>query len=274
MLLTHARTLQGDDVLSAANTVVGLIYEKRSALIYYISLDKMNDSLLNENVRLHKALASLTAKDTVFDLHSKLPTILASDTGSTASKAANKDTTSKHTLEYAEYEYKTAMVINNSTNNVNNYITINRGSNSGIAKGMSVITGTGLVGWVEHVSAHYATVLSIMSKQQVVSARLKDGTYGFSYWDNENPTQFVMKDMPQQIKVKPGDSVFTTSYSRLFPPDILLGTVIKSVFNKHNGYYQLYLKPSVNFRNLQYVYVVQNKMIPERKQLEDSSAKK
>ena len=81
-----------------------------------------------------------------------------------------------------------------------------------------------------------------------------------------------MKDMPQEAKIKKGDSVFTTSYSRLFPPDVLIGTVVKIEINKKNGLQQLSLRPSTNFRNLEYVYVVSNVMDNERKQLEDSSA--
>jgi len=78
-----------------------------------------------------------------------------------------------------------------------------------------------------------------------------------------------MRDVPQQIKVKAGDSVFTTSYS-FFPPDIMIGTVFKTETVKKNNLQLLYLKPSTDFRDLQYVYVVENKSDPERKQLEDS----
>ena len=73
-----------------------------------------------------------------------------------------------------------------------------------------------------------------------------------------------------QIKVKPGDSVFTTGYSLHIPGDIMIGTVFKLEYVKKNNMQILYLHPSTNFRNLQYVYVAGNKMAGERKQLEDS----
>jgi rod shape-determining protein MreC len=78
-----------------------------------------------------------------------------------------------------------------------------------------------------------------------------------------------MRDVPQQIKVKTGDSVFTTSYS-FFPPDIMIGIVFKTETVKKNNLQLLYLKPSTNFRDLQYVYVVENRLDRERTQLEDS----
>jgi len=43
--------------------------------------------------------------------------------------------------------------------------------------------------------------------------------------------------------------------------------------NKKEQMQLLYLQSSTNFRNLQYVYVVENKMSPEKKVLEDSSLK-
>ena len=181
--------------------------------------------------------------------------------------------TSVHIVKYADYTYRTARVINNSVEGINNYITINRGTNDGIARGMSVISGTGLVGRVEFVSAHFACILSILSNKQQVSAKLKDGTFKSTVWDNERPDIFLMKDMPPEIKVKIGDSVVTTSYGNTFPPDMLIGTVIKVEINKKNGKQQLSLRPATNFRSLQYVYVLDNQMDAERKQLEEAPVK-
>lgn len=259
VLISRSRSLQGDEIVSSANTAVGIIYKKKSDLTYYISLGKMNDSLLNENMRLRKALDQYKTVDTLKDIpvHQVL---------------SNTDT-AVHIVKYADYIYRTARVINNSVDGVNNYITINRGSKDGITKGMSVISGTGLVGRVEVVSAHFASILSILSTKQQVSARLKDGTFKSTVWDNEHPDVFMMKDMPQEIKIKRGDSVFTTSFGNTFPPDVLIGTVTKIEINKKNGKQQLYLQPATNFRRLQYVYVLENVMNVEKKQLEDSSSK-
>jgi rod shape-determining protein MreC len=83
-----------------------------------------------------------------------------------------------------------------------------------------------------------------------------------------------MTDVPQQVKVKKGDSVYTNNYSLYFPPDALIGTVIKVESVKKNALQLIYLQSSTNFKNLQYVYVIENKMSMEKKVLEDSSAKK
>lgn len=131
-----------------------------------------------------------------------------------------------------------------------------------------------MVGRVEHVSAHFASLLSVLSAKLKVSAKLKGGTNGFVIWDEKSPDILTMVDVPQQITVKKGDSVYTNNYSLYFPPDVLIGTVVKSEILKKNAMQIIYLQSSTNFHSLQYVYVIENKMAPERKQLEDSSAKK
>ncbi len=260
ILIAQSHTLQGDDIVSSANTVTGIIYKKQSDLFYYISLGQMNDSLISENVRLRKLVDRYKTVDTLRD--------------STVRRQITNTDTAVHIVKYAEYVYRTARVINNSVEGVNNYITINRGSADGIAKGMSVVSGTGLVGRVEFVTKHFASILSILSNKQQVSAKLKDGTFKATVWDNERPDQFMMKDMPPEAKIKKGDSVVTTSFGNTFPPDVLIGTVTQVEINKKNGKQQLYLKPATNFRSLQYVYVIENIMDPEKKQLEEPPVKK
>lgn len=252
--------MQGNDIVSSANTVSGIVYKKQSDVVYYFGLRKMNDSLLNENSLLRQKIDRLQSIDVLKDslVHTK---------------TASADTTT-HIVKYADYLYRTARVVNNSTNASDNYITINRGSKDGIGKNMAVISGTGVVGRVEHVSAHFASILSVLSTKQRISAKLKNGTNGFVIWDEKSPDILTMIDVPQEVTLKRGDSVFTNNFSLYFPPDILIGTVVKTQAVKKNGLLLIYLQSSTNFHNLQYVYVIENKMAGEKKQLEDSSAKK
>lgn len=255
VLISRTNTLQGDDVLSSANTVVGIIYQKREDVVYYFGLKRMNDSLINENLRLRTLIAETKSVDTLKDSTGRR-TFVTSDT--------------LHTIRYADYRYRTARVVNNNVTAENNYITINRGSKDGIGRNMAVLSSTGAVGKVVNVSGHFASILSILSVKQKVSARLKDGTMGTVTWEGNTPDVLILENIPQQIKVYKGDSVFTTSYS-FFPPDILIGTVFNRKLIKKNSLQLLYLKTATNFRNLQYVYVVENSMLKERTGLEDST---
>lgn len=178
---------------------------------------------------------------------------------------------SLHVVKYANYIYREARIINNSVARDNNYITLNRGSAEGVQPGMAVISGNGVVGKVVHTSAHFADVLSVLSEIQPVSSKLPDGTTGLSKWSYEkrhpSPDIFYMADVPREIKLRIGDSVTTTSFS-FFPPDVLVGTIVKSEIVRKTGKRLLSLKPATNFRNVQYVYVVENTMATERLELE------
>jgi len=259
VFIAHTKTLQGNDIVSSANAVSGIIYKKQSDVVYYFGLKRMNESLMDENARLRKELDQIRTMDTLKD--------------SMVHKPITTTDSTKRIIQYADYVYRTAHVINNSVNSANNYITIDRGSKDGISPKMAVITSSGVVGRVEHVSPHFASVLSVLSVQQSVSAKLKDGTFGYVKWDEKQPDELIMKEVPQQIKIKKGDSVSTTSYS-FFPADVLIGTVTRIDIVKKNNQQILHLQPSTNFRNIQYVYVIENKLAAEKKQLEDSTGKK
>lgn len=260
ILIERTNTLQGNDIVSSANAVSGLVYKKQNDVVYYFGLRKMNDSLQNENARLRQIIEQYRSLDTLSDTVVKTKTQVGDST--------------KHLIRYAEYVYRTARVINNSTNATDNYITINRGSKHGISKNMAVLSGNGVVGRVEHVSPNFSSILSVLSAKQKVSARLRNVTNGFVVWEGKNPRVLTMIDVPQQVTVKKGDSVFTNSYSLYFPPEVLIGTVIKTEPIKKNAMQHIYLRSSTDFINLQYVYVVENKMRQEKTQLEDSTAKK
>lgn len=257
VMIARTNMLQGNDLLSTANFVAGSISQKRENVAYYFSLRTMNDSLLKENARLQAALALTTQSyDTLKD--------------SMVQRAfLPKD--SSHIVQYADYIYRTARVIGNTVNATNNYITLNRGSDDGIGKNMAVISGTGAVGRVLYVSSHFSVALTMLNIKQKVSAQLKDGTIGSVMWQEGNPDMFILEDIPQQVHVNIGDSVFTTSYS-FFPQDILIGTIVKKQIVKKNNLQFLYVKPATNFRNIQYVYVVENTKMDERKKLEDSTS--
>ena len=257
VLIARTNTIQGNDLLSSSNAVSGFFYKRQSALVYYFGLGTMNDSLLHENTRLRERLAALQySTDTLRDSVAVRP-VASVDSG--------------RKLEYARYIYRAARVINNSVIQRNNYITINRGLADGVRKDMAVISGTGVVGKVVHTSKHFATVLSVLSSMQTVSAHLKDGTTGQVTWVYEGvtpmPDRLYLPDVPGEIPMHLGDSVWTTTYS-FFPPDVLIGTIEHVLIVKKTGKRVLHLKPATNFRNMMYVYVVENTFQNEQKLLE------
>lgn len=258
-MISKTNTLQGNEIMNSANLGVAFWYKKQSGVTNYFGLRQMNDSLLNENMRLRQQLARFSETDTLSD-SSVVRSVVLSD--------------SLHSIQYAHYTYNEARVVNNSVIAASNFITINRGSKDGIAPNMALISSTGVVGRVTNVSAHFATALSILNTKQRLSAKLKDGTTSFAYWEQSSgPDEMLMKVTQAEIKIKKGDSVLTTSYSTLFPADMLIGTVYQVYIIKKDNSRVLHIKPATNFRNLQFVYAIKNDFTEERKRLEDTTQK-
>lgn len=268
-LISKNRSIQGIDVLSSSNAVAGYLYKKQNDIIYYFQLKKMNDSLLNENTNLRNQLSSYSNIDIYKD---SLVKILDRDT-----VVGTKDTTNhigkSKKVKYASYHYIPARVINNSVSNDKiNYITINRGYVDGVRKDMAVVTPNGIVGRVANVSENYSSIVSVLSVMgdRRISSKLEDGTTGFTAWISGNPDFVSMDKIPLTVKVSKGDSVFTTGYS-YFPENVLIGIVNKVDTIKASNMKNLKVKLSTNFRKLQYVYVVKNKLGEEKKILESKN---
>lgn len=255
VLMARTNTIQGDSIMSSANVFLGTIYQKQNDVAYYFALRRMNDSLLQENARLQDQIMSYKSVDT---LHDWIQT-----------HEVKPEDTTVQVVRFARYEYKTARVINNSIGKADNYMTINRGKKDGIRRNMAVVSGSGVAGRVVHVSNNFASVRSVLSTNLQVSAKLKNNTFGVVTWGGKNPNELVMKDIPQQIQVNIGDSIYTTSYS-IFPPDVLIGTVARKEVIKKNSLQLLYIRPATNFSTIQYVYVVGNELMDEKQNLEDT----
>ena len=79
----------------------------------------------------------------------------------------------REALDFAEtvdHSLMVAEVIGRSPSNWLRSVTINKGSRHGVEPGMAVVTGTGVVGTIENVSAWTATVLLSTDPQSAVGA--------------------------------------------------------------------------------------------------------
>lgn len=272
-MISKSRNMQGNDIIASSNSVVGYAYKKQNDVVYYFQLKRLNDSLMNENARLRNVLASNDNIDSFKDAIASIP-VTVKDTITTSTKDSSgtiKITSTGVTkvVRYANYYYIPARVINNSVaSGKQNTITINRGSEDGVGVGMGVVTGNGIVGRVEHVSAHYASVVSVLSNRRV-SAKLSDGTSDlFVDWIHGSPDFVYSENVPSYSKVKRGDSIFSTGYNRVYPENILIGFVTKIDTIKATNTKTLKIRLSTNFRKLQYVYVVNNKLSEEWNKIE------
>ncbi|WP_235298584.1 rod shape-determining protein MreC [Portibacter marinus] len=181
----------------------------------------------------------------------------------------NIDLPPEKTDSIQKYKLISAAVINNSIRQKNNKLTLNQGRNQGLVKGQGVINDEGLVGIVNDVSANYATALSLLNLQTNISVRLKrTNEIGELQWDGKSIKRLTMNAVPPHVEVVVGDSVVTSGYSTIFPPDIYVGSVVEVKTDKRNGFLSLEVELNNDLSKLDYVYVIENLKAEEQLELE------
>ena len=162
------------------------------------------------------------------------------------------------------YDYIPAEVVRISRNKQHNYIILNRGFEDGVKEKSGVITTGGVVGIVDAVSAHHAFAFSFQNQDISISARLggDEGAVGPLVWDGRHSNKAILKEIPLQYKFSPGDTVYTSGHSLMFPSDIPLGTVGESrIINGATNQIQVTLLQ--DFKGIRYVSIVHNKSLEE-----------
>lgn len=162
------------------------------------------------------------------------------------------------------YNYLPAEAVHMSHNRQHNYIILNRGYEDGVKEKSGVITSSGVVGIIDAVSAHHSFAFSFMNPDISISARLggEEGAVGPLVWDGRHSNKAILKEIPLQYRFSPGDTVYTSGHSFMFPADIPLGTAGESrIVNGATNEIQVTLFQ--DFRCIRYVSIVHNKSLEE-----------
>ncbi len=164
-----------------------------------------------------------------------------------------------------------AKVIEQTTNQVHNYITLDKGTADGVKIGMGVISPTGLVGKVKKCSEHLSLVISILHIDNAVSSKIKKiNEIGYVKWEGKNPEKMTMMDVSRYKNVKKGDSIMTSDFNSVYPPNIMIGIIEKVGLQKDNTFLDISLKPTTHFNSLSYVYIIENKLASEIDKLKEN----
>ena len=137
------------------------------------------------------------------------------------------------------YTFLATEVVNRSPYGPNNTLVINRGRRLGVEAGQGVIADVGLVGIIDRVTENHARLISILHQSTRISAGLANNAYGTLRWDGLDPRYMTVVDLPDFITVSPGDTVFTTGFSNIFPTGQVIGTVAETAVQPGTGSQQL-----------------------------------
>lgn len=157
-----------------------------------------------------------------------------------------------------------ARIIGRSESNWWSTVKIDRGTLDGVGKDMSAITPDGLVGKIIAATDNAATVLLISDETCGVSATLStpDGqthpgivrvVRGDRFTNMQQP-RMAMSFLPKRLEVKPGWKVYTSGLGQVFPPNVIVGEVVKAVDRDLET--EVTIQPTVNIAALTDVFIV------------------
>lgn len=137
---------------------------------------------------------------------------------------------------------------------------INRGSNHGVAAGMAIVNGDGLIGRVYEVGLNYAKVISIVDSRSAVAClvqRTRDnGVMRGQISASDSYAECFVYYLPNINSITPGDTVVTSGTDSLYPKGLKIGTVTAlSLDAGSEGTYAI-VSPSVDFQRIEEVFVL------------------
>jgi rod shape-determining protein MreC len=248
-LISRSNTYWGATYFNTSNYYVAKVLSVSNSVRDYTNLQEENKHLAEENVKLNQLLTQLT----------QLNTTDAPSTYYTDSVYASR------------FNYKVAKVVKAELYHADNYITIDKGSKDGIKPGMGVLSPSGIVGRVRSCSENFSVITSILHSQFMVSTLLiRSQEIGTAKWPGINTEVIELSDISRYKPVEVGDTAVTSNYNSVFPPDIMVGIVKNVKTRPDQTFYDIELSLSTDFRNLSYVYIVENSMIKEEQELENS----
>lgn len=158
-----------------------------------------------------------------------------------------------------------AQVIGRSTSNWIHTITIDRGADDGIASGMAVVDGHGLVGQTTAVSSNSAQILIVTDSNSAVDTVIQR-TRATGIVEGQLGKRLRLRYALRQDDIQVGDRIVSSGLDGVFPKGLVLGTVI-SLQKEAQGLFQTAkVKPAVDFNRLETVMVLMKNQAPIEKE--------
>lgn len=237
-MMSRSSELQRSWLGSISQGIMSVFWGTGQRIGGYFSLEKQNRALAEENFLLRqKLLESEITEDA--------PTRLVKG-----------------------FEYTPAEIVKMSRNRQHNYIILSKGYDDGIKEKSAIITSDGAIGIIDAVSAHFSYAYSFQNSEISISARLgKEGAVGPMVWDGHSSDGAVLREIPLQYRYSPGDTVYTSGYSAIFPPDIPLG-VARDAKIINGSTNEIRIKLFRDFSALRYVMIAHNTSLDEMEEFE------
>ena len=230
IMLVNNLPYQKRKLTNVGNAISGRFFKSKTNFTNYFFLKEENQLMMEHNALLMSRLYKI-----------------------------NQDTSVLVDTSSFDFKFISANVINNSVDNVNNYLLIDKGRKDGIKKDMGVICEKGVVGKVVNVTENYASVISMLHPYTIISARFVDNQHIANVsWDNLDYRFGTVKDIPLHLVLEKGDTLVTSGFSNIYPADIMVGTIEEMLESDSKDFNTAKICFSTNFSTLRHVFVIEN----------------
>ena len=249
LMMSRTSSLQDIWISRASHRVHASIWGGGESIRNYFTLGQQNRELAQENFELSSLVREFGQKD----LSYRENHLYDSNTGN--------------------FRLVPATIVKASRNSQHNYIVLNKGSEDGVKPQTGIITTNGVVGVVNAVGKRFSYGLTLMNNRMSVSARIgRTGLVAPLEWDGRHSNGALMKGLPLHYSVAPGDTVWTSGFSSVFPPDIPIGVTgkIRQVDGSTN---EVHVQLFQDFSALRYVIITENLDREQIAEIEKEAAK-
>ncbi len=245
ILLFRSNPYQHYLFLTSANKVSTAIFKGSSAVTSYFNLREINEDLQRRTADLELEVIGL--REQIKDYKGVI----------------YGDSLAVDTVQLP-YSFIIGHVISNSVSRTHNYITLDKGYRDSVRPEMGVVDQNGVVGIINVVGDNSSRVISLLNPKMRLSCKVKGrNDFGSLVWDGKNPGEALLEEMPRHERFKKGDTIVTSGYSAVFPPEIPVGTIISHEKEHDDNFYVLRIKLFADFSTLSTVRIVTNDMKAE-----------
>lgn len=220
--LSNKTTLGINSLLQVPAKIVSYIFQTGYELLHF-------KSIANENRRLHNERDTLKSKLTVLD------------------EALSENKRLKEILAVKDKLPTRAVVSRVTGRDLSNWsesLIIDKGSKNGVHEDMAVLANGAIIGKVTAAGRSSARVSLITDPEirvAVISQRGRVG--GLLYGIGRGRS--IMKFIPKEADIKPGDLVVTSSVSGVYPKGFLVGKVLSVNYELNKLYQFAVIEPAV-----------------------------
>ena len=144
-------------------------------------------------------------------------------------------------------------------------ISLDKGGKNNVKKGDAVVNSKGLIGYIDTV-ANYSSTLKLLTAENLnhkISVKIEVGdsyVFGLLTYYDEDKNLFEIEGISENTGIPKEALVTTTGLGNAFPSGLVIGRVNSVSLDHFELAKTVYVKPSVDFNDINYVTIVRRNL--------------